>query len=120
MLDFGCGTGSSSSIFNPDNYLVIDCDSRRVYYARNLYSDYYFTVVHDHNIPIPKSSIDFILVISVLHHILTKELPLYLKEFHRALKLNGKILAIEPCFFENCGRSNLYMKLFYRGKIYTM
>lgn len=116
VLDFGCGIGSSSLTFHPNNYLGIDCDPRRIHYARNLYSDHDFSVVNNHNLPVSESSIDYILVISVLHHIPREDLPLYLIEFRRVLKPDGKILINEPCFFENCTFSNLYMKFLDRGK----
>ena len=116
VLDFGCGIGSSSPIFDPDNYLGIDCDPRRIHYAKNLYSDHNFAVINSHNIPLSRNSIDYILVISVLHHIPREDLLLYLVEFKRVLKPDGKILINEPCFFANYTFSNLCMKLFDRGK----
>jgi len=69
ILDFGCGIGSSSSIFDPDNYLGVDCDSRRIHYARNIHSKHNFDVLDGYSIPVPENSFDYILVISVLHHI---------------------------------------------------
>lgn len=116
ILDFGCGIGSSSYIFGPDNYLGIDCDPKRINYAKILYEDYIFATMHDLNIPVPESSVDYILVFSVLHHIPYEDLPLYLMEFKRVLKPGGKVIVNEPCFISNCNFSNLFMKLLDRGK----
>lgn len=116
VLDFGCGIGSSCSIFRPDDYLVIDCDPRRIHYAKNLHPAYNFTILNAPRIPVSQNSIDYILIISVLHHIPRIDLPLYLMNFDRVLKPGGKILVNEPCFFENCTFSNLFMKLIDRGK----
>lgn len=116
VLDFGCGIGSSCSFFDQDDYLGIDCDPRRIHYAKNLHSTHSFAVVNNPEIPVSQNSIDYILVISVLHHIPEEDLPSYILEFNRILKPGGKILVNEPCYFEDCTFSNLYMKFFDRGK----
>lgn len=116
VLDFGCGIGSGCSIFDPNNYLGIDCDQKRIFYARNFYPTHNFAVVKDCRIPVLKDSIDYILVISVLHHIPKDELPSYLFEFSRILRPEGKVIVNEPCFFENYTFSNLFMRCFDCGK----
>jgi ubiquinone/menaquinone biosynthesis C-methylase UbiE len=116
VLDFGCGIGSCCSIFSPDYYMGVDCDAKRIYYASHNNPQHSFKVMNGHNLPALRNSFDYILIISVLHHIAQKELTGYLKEFHRILKPNGKIIVYEPCFFENNNFNNLFMKVFDRGK----
>lgn len=116
VLDFGCGTGTSCSMFASHHYIGVDCDPKRIRYAQNHYPDYTFRLLNGHNLSLPENIIDYILVISVLHHIPTEEIALYLKEFQRILKPCGKILVIEPCFFEKSHISNLFMRFFDRGK----
>ena len=116
ILDFGCGIGTSSCIFTPNNYFGVDNDYRRIHYAKLLNPEYNFSVLQNHHIPSDDNSIDYILVIAVIHHIPTDVLPFYLQEFHRILKPNGKIILIEPCIFKKCYLSNLFMKILDRGK----
>lgn len=116
VLDFGCGIGSSSCIFNPKDYIGIDCDDRRISYARRLYPDYRFESLKEKKLFLSDNSIDYILIMAVLHHIPSPKLSKYLKEFQRLLKPHGKIIVIEPCFFESFHLSNWYMKSFDKGK----
>lgn len=116
VLDFGCGTGTSSSMFEPGSYYGVDCDLRRILYAQYQNPGYNFSVLRGHTMPVYENSFDYILVIAVLHHIPKHELPLYLKDFKRVLKPQGTILVIEPYLSEGCYFSNLFMKFVDRGK----
>jgi len=116
VLDFGCGVGSSSYMFNSDYYMGVDYDSNRIHYAKELFPDYNFKVVKDINLPIADGTIDYILIMAVMHHIPAKDLSKYLQEFNRILAPNGKVIVIEPCFFENSKISNWFMESFDKGR----
>lgn len=116
VLDFGSGIGSSSWLFNPVNYMGIEPDPRRVAYARRMYPGYQFHVLNENRLPVADQSMDYILIIAVLHHIPLAELPAYLDEFRRVLTPGGKILVMEPCFFHNSRFNNLFMSFFDKGK----
>jgi ubiquinone/menaquinone biosynthesis C-methylase UbiE len=116
VLDFGCGIGSGSSMVRPDGYLGVDPDPERISYAKSLYPEHNFHVLVGNNLPVPDNSIDYILIIAVLHHIPTGDIHDYLREFNRILKSDGKILVMEPCFFENRNLANRCMAAFDNGK----
>ncbi|MBH1942383.1 class I SAM-dependent methyltransferase [Mobilitalea sibirica] len=116
VLDFGCGIGTSSIIFPKDNYIGVDCDSSRIKYARRLYPNNKFITMSADNIPIPNRSIDYILVMSVLHHISNNQLRQVLNEFSRILNNNGKIIIVEPCLYQNCNLCNWFMTHIDKGK----
>jgi len=116
ILDFGCGVGSNSSLFDKENYEGIDYDSRRVNYAKLIYPDYKFSNFDGNNLNFSSKSFDYILIIAVLHHISPDLTDKYLKEFSRILKPNGEILVIEPCKFENSSFNNWFMSTFDKGK----
>lgn len=116
VLDFGCGTGSTSSIFIPSNYLGVDPDSRRVAYAKRLHPNHNFNVLKGSRLPISDNSIDYILIIAVLHHISSDDIQAYLQDFPRILKPYGKIVVIEPCLFKHSYLSNWFMNFFDKGK----
>lgn len=45
VLDFGCGIGSSSCLFDSATYLGVDCDNERIKYAKELYPNYSFITI---------------------------------------------------------------------------
>lgn len=116
VLDFGCGIGSASHLFEPKYYLGVDCDNRRIEYAKKLYPNHNFMGVQDAQLPIPENSIDCILILSVLHHIPTESLLNYLKSFQNILKPDGSVITAEPCFYKGAHLPNWYMSNFDRGK----
>lgn len=116
MLDFGSGTGANCAMFKPAQYLGFDPDTRRVDYAKKLYPSYSFQVLKPHQWPVEEQSIDYILIIAVLHHIHSEEIALYMKEFQRVLKPGGIVVAIEPYLCRQHPLCNFFMKRFDRGQ----
>ena len=116
VLDFGSGTGSSCSIFEPENYLGVDIDLYRVDYAKRLYPDYRFSVLNDTSLPVVDNYFDCIIIVAVLHHISNEKLRNYQQEFHRTLKPDGQILIIEPCYCKKSIINNNLMRFFDNGK----
>ncbi|MBC2398761.1 class I SAM-dependent methyltransferase [Clostridium tetanomorphum] len=116
VLDFGCGIGSSSYLFESSNYLGVDCDDKRINYAKKLYPEYNFITTKDGLLPLSQNSVDYIMILSVLHHIPTEELTDSLKEFKRVLKSDGNIIIVEPCFFKKARMRNWYMSKLDKGK----
>ena len=109
VLDFGCGIGTNSFLFPSSGYIGLDCNCSRINYAKKHYPDHKFISSANHHIPLPNKSVDYIIIVSVLHHISNKELKMYFNEFHRILKDNGKILTLEPCLFHNAHINNWFM-----------
>lgn len=116
VLDFGCGIGSSSYLFESSNYLGVDCDDKRINYAKKLYPEYNFITTKDGLLPLSQNSVDYIMILSVLHHMPTEELTDSLKEFKRVLKSDGNIIIVEPCFFKKARMRNWYMSKLDKGK----
>ncbi len=117
VLDFGSGVGTNCKMFDHSQYIGVDCNEKRIIYAKKLYSDYQFRLIENGSaIPLEDNSVDYILIVSVLHHIHPKELILYLHEFRRILRINGKIIILEPCFMKHSYINNFFMKLVDRGK----
>jgi ubiquinone/menaquinone biosynthesis C-methylase UbiE len=116
VLDFGCGIGSSSFMFTPSKYIGVDCDCRRIDYARKLYPEYTFAELKNNTLPVPDHSVDYIVILSVLHHIPTEAVSEYLEEFKRVLKPSGRIIAVEPCLFKGSSFCNFCMSNFDKGR----
>ncbi|WP_425800420.1 class I SAM-dependent methyltransferase [Desulfitobacterium sp. Sab5] len=115
ILDFGCGIGSSSSIFDSNHYLGVDPDFHRVAYAKRLYPTYRFDVFDGKNLFLKQGSFDYIIMVAVLHHIPSDGVANYLTQLKRILKPFGQILVIEPCLAKNLRLSNSLMRFLDNG-----
>jgi ubiquinone/menaquinone biosynthesis C-methylase UbiE len=116
ILDFGSGTGSNCSIFSPESYIGIEPCKKRVHYSQKKYKNYLFYVLEGNILPLEDNSVDYILIIAVLHHISSEEIIDYLDEFKRILKPNGSIIVMEPCFSTEKPISNFFMKKMDKGQ----
>lgn len=110
VLDFGAGTGANCTLCSPGHYFGIDPDSNRIDFAKRMYDGYRFESFMGNELPAEDNSFDFILIIAVLHHIPPEMIRGYVAEFKRILKPTGKVIAIEPCFFDKSPLSNWFMK----------
>jgi ubiquinone/menaquinone biosynthesis C-methylase UbiE len=94
----------------------VDCDDKRIKYAKELYPKYNFMTTKNGLLPLSPNSVDYIIILSVLHHIPTDQLTDNIKEFKRVLKLNGSIIIAEPCFFPKAHIPNWFMSNFDKGR----
>ena len=119
-LDFGCGTGSNSKLFQAEDYIGAEVDMSRVQSSREKYVKYTFEkipIIHStkEQLPWEKDSFDLIFVSLCLHHINAKTCKLIFKEFHRVLKSSGKIIGIEPAIIEKKYFNNICMNVLDAG-----
>ncbi|WP_276308549.1 class I SAM-dependent methyltransferase [Thermoflavimicrobium daqui] len=115
VLDFGAGTGANCSIFSSENYIGIDPDAKRISYAKKVYPDYTFEVLENNRLTVDDQSMDFILIIAVLHHISSNDISTYISEFKRILKPDGTIIVMEPYLSGNHPIGNQLMRWIDRG-----
>lgn len=116
VLDFGSGTGANCSLFEPTHYVGADPDAGRIRYARKLYPRHSFQVLADNRLPASDDSVDYIVIIAVLHHISSEEIAPYMAEFRRILKPSGTIIVMEPCLCRHKPISSRFMKLYDKGR----
>ena len=74
VLDFGCGIGSNSKLFNPEDYIGVEVDESRVGSARLKYPESQFKQIpfissEDDKIPFEDNSFDIVFISLCLHHI---------------------------------------------------
>ncbi|MBC2582032.1 class I SAM-dependent methyltransferase [Clostridium sp. DJ247] len=115
-LDFGCGIGSSSFLFSSSAYVGVDCDDNRIEYAKKLHPEHNFITIKDERLPLLENSVDYVIILSVLHHIPSESIAEYLKEFKRVLKSDGSLIIVEPCFYEKASLPNWCMSNFDKGR----
>ncbi len=117
ILDFGCGTGANCCLCDAEHYLGVDPDKHRVDFAKNMYPEYKFETSDGSRLPAESGTVDLVLIIAVLHHIPSADIPAFVKEFRRVLKAEGgQVAVIEPCLFDNTRLSNWFMKKYDKGK----
>lgn len=120
VLDFGCGTGSNSKLFKPEDYIGSEVDTSRVESSSKKYPKYKFKKIPIINsskdiLPWEDNSFDMIFVSLCLHHINAKSCKLIFKEFRRVLKSKGKILGMEPVLIKGQHFSNILMNILDAG-----
>lgn len=115
VLDFGSGTGANCRICDPALYIGIEPDIKRIKLAKRLYPNHRFVAFDEQRIPIPDGSIDYILIVAVLHHISDDQVNQYLQEFARVLKSNGKLVVIEPYLCSEKEFNNRFMNWYDDG-----
>lgn len=116
VLDFGCGTGSYSLLFDSDKYVGVDTDRGRIEYATKHYTEYTFRHIENDSLVNLGDNFDYIFIVSTLHHLSNKQIELLTKQFHKILKPNGCIIGMEPCFFPGSTFNNWFMKWIDRGE----
>ncbi|MCK4744854.1 class I SAM-dependent methyltransferase [Candidatus Parcubacteria bacterium] len=116
ILDFGCGTGSYSFLFNPNKYLGVDVCEKRIIYAQKHYPRYKFQKIDINKFEIKKGKFDYIFIVSVLHHLNNEINKKYIKYFFKVLNNDGAIIGMEPCLFSNTPFNNWFMEFIDRGK----
>ena len=120
VLDFGCGTGSNSKLFNPDDYIGAEVDYSRIESSFKNYPKYKFEKIPIINsskdkLPWKDNSFDIVFISLCLHHISAKICKLIFKELRRVLKSNGKIIGIEPALINGKYFSNILMNILDAG-----
>ena len=120
VLDFGCGIGSNSKLFHPDDYIGVELDKSRVLSAKIKYPDTRFEKIpfistEKDKIPFQDHSFDIVFISLCLHHIDSKTCKLLFKEFSRVLNENGRIIGIEPCILPEKYFSNVFMNIIDAG-----
>ncbi|WP_307204885.1 class I SAM-dependent methyltransferase [Paenibacillus harenae] len=116
VIDFGSGTGANCSMFRPSYYLGLDPDAKRIDLAKRLYPDHTFQVLQNNELSVADQTVDYVLIIAVLHHISSLEIANYLKEFHRVLKPTGTIVVMEPCKCKKKPICNWFMNWYDNGE----
>jgi SAM-dependent methyltransferase len=115
VLDFGAGTGANCCLTKPDQYIGIDPDAKRIAFAKRLFPAYEFGVLEGETLPLEDGSVDYVMVVAVLHHIATEQISPYLREFRRILKPGGRVIVMEPCLRDHTPLSNWFMRWNDRG-----
>ncbi|MCI0696922.1 methyltransferase domain-containing protein [candidate division KSB1 bacterium] len=94
-LDLGCGTAEFCRCFAPGAYLGIDIFAQYITFAKKRRPGYAFVVASGQDLCLQSKSFSQILISGVIHHLNDEIARHLLKEAHRVLVDDGKLLLIE-------------------------
>jgi SAM-dependent methyltransferase len=94
-LDFGCGIGQFSKLFNSKNYHGCDTDEVYINFCKNNHKGNFHTIKENPPYNFKSKYFDQILISAVIHHIDDKHLIEISKELRRILKDNGELIIID-------------------------
>lgn len=118
ILDIGAGTGSVAKHLGDVFYLgiepnliyVADFNNRNQSVTRCLVAGTTYTV------PVEDNAFDIVIISGVLHHVPDEESKSILGYAHKALKLGGRVVLVDPVLHEGQGTLSRFFVLRDRGK----
>lgn len=107
-LDFGCGIGQFSILFNPKNYHGADTDQKYINFCKENHKGDFHIIKNNPPYKFKSKQFDQIFISAVIHHINKKILKNISKELKRILKDDGEIMIIDHYTKKN--QKNLFCK----------
>jgi ubiquinone/menaquinone biosynthesis C-methylase UbiE len=93
-LDLACGPGAFADLFQGDDYVGVDLNTRYIDHARRTRKGT-FVVGDARKLELPEARFDQILIFGLLHHLSDGDVRAVLAECRRLLVPGGRVLAIE-------------------------
>lgn len=118
-LDFGCGAGQLSGLFNSNKYYGADTDVKYVRFCNSNHKGKFLVIKNSPPYNFKPKYFEQILISSVIHHIDNKNLSMIAKEIKRILKDNGELMIVDH--FTKKNQKNLICKMLInldRGKYF--
>ncbi len=116
VLDFGCGTGYYSRLFEPSSYTGFDIDQKRIKWARKHHPKHRFYTMDGRKLPFKPRTFDHIAIVGVFHHIDDDGFEAAMENVMKLVKKRGDVVILEPTLSETSTNMNWWMKFFDRGK----
>ena len=96
VLDYGCGVGFFSKIFDKKRYVGLEINKKFLLRAKKINKGYKFLELEDKKIRKFKSKINAVFINNVLHHMSDDQINSALQFLKENSKKNSKLLIIEP------------------------
>ena len=114
ILDVGCGTGRYADVF-PCKYFGVDPSEDYIKYAKNHHQGN-FLKMNGADLKFPDNTFDFVINISVLHHMPDSLVERTIAEMKRVCKKNGQIFIIDVVYPKKINFLGYLLLKFDRGK----
>lgn len=119
VLDLGCGPGTSTHLFQKEDYLGIDIDASYVKFAQTRYPGYKFELVDFSSqslAPIAAASFDLVFAYGLFHHLDDVTARKFFSNAFKILKHGGRMVCIDGCTFDGQTALSRRITLADRGK----
>mgnify|MGYP001614894368 FL=1 len=94
-LDFGCGSGQFSVIFNPEKYYGVDTSSKYINFCKDKRRGNFILIKEFPPYDFKDNYFDQIFISAVVHHLEDNMIKTISKELSRILNKNGKIFVVD-------------------------
>ena len=119
VIDFGCGVGHHSKLFQNGYYLGIDPSESCIRVAERMYASpsIEFKLGDQTTLKsLPGESFDLVFAIGVLHHIDDQVSTEFISETFRLLKPGGRLMTFDPVLHENQSKLSSWIVKQDRGR----
>lgn len=110
VLDFGCGAGFFSVVFDKKNYLGVEINKNFVDTAKQKYKKYNFKVLNENCLNGYKNKITAVFINNVIHHLSDQQINAMFVFFKKKLSKKIKFFIIEPEFPHTFFSLQFFMK----------
>ena len=117
ILDLGCGPGTNSTLFQPNDYIGIDISEEYIHKAKLDYPDYEFKCISFTDLPDEfDATFDLIMMAGLLHHLNDQQALSFMEKAHHLLKDGGHLITIDNCLHARQSRVKRNIIMMDRGK----
>jgi SAM-dependent methyltransferase len=94
-LDFGCGIGQFSNLFNPSFYTGVDTDHKYINFCNKNRQGKFLKINFSPPYPLKKNTFDQIMMSLMIHHLDDKTFKRITNELHTLLSSSGNLMIID-------------------------
>tara|TARA_B100002051_G_C16703435_1_gene622324 strand:+ start:585 stop:1208 length:624 start_codon:yes stop_codon:yes gene_type:complete len=119
ILDLGCGTGNSTSFFQPQDYLGIDISQRYVKSARIQHPNHRFECIDFRELKlssniVPDNGFGVVLAYGLMHHLDDNTSFKFFQKAYELMPLGGHIVCFDGCIYQ--GQNTIKQKLILKDR----
>ena len=111
VLDFGCGAGFFSQLFNPKKYLGVEINKSFLNTSKIRNSKHTFKLLKKNYLKGYENKIDYIFINNVLHHLTDDQIFETFVFFKKTLKKKIKVFIVEPLLPKSFFSVEFFMKV---------
>lgn len=117
ILDLGCGPGTNTHLFQPEDYLGIDISNSYIEQAKRSYPEFEFVCKNVLELDEKfNESFDLIVLSGLLHHLSDELFVKLMEKSYAIIREGGRLFAIENCLHKKQSKIKQKLILLDRGR----